>query len=84
MWYNVDILMNNEIIGNVKYNNASINFKGNNNIFICKDDLILENCNIRFTGSNSLIYIDKNDYPMSLNMRVRNDSVIYMLQKERI
>ena len=70
--------MNNEIIGNVEYDNASIVFKGNNNKFICKGNLKLENCKIRFTGNNSLIYIDQNDYPISLNMRVGNDSVIYL------
>ena len=70
--------MNNKIIGNVKLENAEILFKGDNNIFICKDNLTLENCKIRFTGSNSLIYIDDNPYPMSLNMRIGNDSVIYI------
>lgn len=70
--------MNNEIIGEIQYINSSIEFKGNNNKFICNSNLTLENCKIRFTGSNSLIYIDKNDYPISLNMRVGNDSVIYI------
>lgn len=70
--------MNNEIIGNINYKNALINFNGSNNKFICRNGLTLENCKIRFTGNNSLIYIDKNDYPMSLNMRVGNDSVIYI------
>lgn len=69
--------MNNEIVGNIKYNNASINFKGENNKFICKGNLNLKNCKIRFTGNNSLIYIDENDYPISLDMKVGNDSVIY-------
>lgn len=70
--------MNNEIIGNITYDNASIAFKGNNNKFICKGKVTLENCKIRFTGNNSLIYIDDNDTSMSLNMRIGNDSVIYI------
>lgn len=73
--------MDNEIIGKVTYKNAKIEFKGNHNIFICKDELTLKDCNIRFTGSNSVIYIDKNNYPISINMRVGNDSVIYIGKK---
>ena len=65
--------MNNKIIGNIEYRNAEIKFKGSNNIFICKNKLILENCKIRFTGNNSLVYIDKNNYPISLNIRLGND-----------
>ena len=37
----------NKIIGDVEYKNATIEFKGENNIFIC-DKLTLENCKIRF------------------------------------
>lgn len=70
--------MDNKIIGNIEYKNSEITFNGDNNIFICKGNLLLENCKIRFTGSNSLIYIDENNYPISLNMRVGNDSVIYI------
>ena len=70
--------MNNKIIGNIEYRNAEIKFKGSNNIFICKNKLILENCKIRFTGNNSLVYIDKNNYPISLNIRLGNDSVVYI------
>lgn len=70
--------MNNQIIGNVRLENAHIEFKGNNNIFFCTNNLNLENCRVRFTGNNSLIYIDDNSYPLSLNMRVGNDSVIYI------
>lgn len=70
--------MNNKIIGNANFENAEITFVGDNNIFICKSNLTLENCKIRFTGNNSIIYIDENKYPMSLNMRVGNDSVIYI------
>lgn len=70
--------MNNQIIGKVNLKNSEILFKGDNNIFLCKNELTLENCKIRFTGSNSLIYIDENPYPMSLNMRIGNDSVIYI------
>lgn len=74
----MELIMNNEIIGNIKLINAEIKFKGDNNKLFCKGNICLENCNIRFTGSNSLIYIDENLYPMSLNMRVGNDSVIYI------
>lgn len=70
--------MNNKIIGDIELLNSKIEFKGDNNIFICKSKLTLENCSVRFTGSNSLIYIDENFSPMSLNMRVGNDSVIYI------
>ena len=70
--------MNNEIIGNIKYDNAEIIFKGNNNKFICNNEITLKDCKIRFTGNNSLIYIDKNDNPISLNMRIGCDSVIYV------
>lgn len=52
--------MKNQIIGNVNLINSTIEFKGENNIFICKSDLTLEHCKVRFTGSNSLIYIDDN------------------------
>ena len=70
--------MNNKIIGNIKYENASIEFTGDNNTFICKDEVTLENCKIRFTGSNSLVYINKSDSSISLNIRIGNDSVIYI------
>ena len=53
--------MNNQIIGDVTYINSEIIFKGNNNILVCKGKLQLENCKIRFTGNNSLIYIDENN-----------------------
>lgn len=70
--------MNNKIIGDLELLNSKIDFKGDNNVFICKSKLTLENCIVRFTGSNSLIYIDENFSPISLNMRVGNDSVIYI------
>lgn len=70
--------MNNKIIGNINFVNSHIEFKENNNVFFCNGNLTLENCLVRFTGSNSLIYIENNEYPMSLNMRVGNDSVIYI------
>lgn len=70
--------MENKIIGNVKLNNATIDFKGENNILYCKGDITLENCKLRFTGSNSLIYLDENKYPFSINIRVGNDSVFYL------
>lgn len=73
--------MNNQILGEVELKNASISFKGDHNIFFCKKKGILENCQIRFTGSNSLVFIDENDYPLSLNMRLGNDSVIYIEKK---
>ena len=69
--------MNNKIIGDIEYKNAEITFKGDNNIFIC-DKLTLENCKIRFTGSNSIIYISGKQHSISLNMRISNDSVIYI------
>lgn len=69
---------NNQIIGNITYKNAKITFNRKNNIVHCKDGVKLENCEIRFTQNNSLLYIDKNEYPMSLNMRLGNDSVIYI------
>lgn len=68
----------NKIVGNIEYKDSEITFAGDGNIFICNGNLLLENCKIRFTGSNSLIYIDENNYPISLNMRVGNDSVIYI------
>lgn len=67
----------NKIIGELKCENATVDFKGDGNILIC-DKLTLENCKIRFTGSNSIIYIDSNPFPISLNMRIGNDSVIYI------
>lgn len=70
--------MNNKIVGDLVLDNVEISFKGDNNIIMCNNKVLLENCKIRFTGSNSLIYIDENNYPMSLNMRVGNDSVIYI------
>ncbi len=70
--------MKNKIIGDINFNNASVEFKGENNILYCNGNITLENCKIRFTGSNSLIYLDKNKYPFSINIRVGNDSVFYL------
>lgn len=69
---------NNQIVGNLELNDAEIDFKGSNNIFYCVGNIKLENCKVRFTGSNSLVYIDENIYPFSLDMRLGNDSVIYI------
>lgn len=73
----IEELKENEIIGDVKLVGASIEFIGINNIFCCKKGITLENCKLRFTGNNSLIYIDENEYPISINVRVGNDSVFY-------
>lgn len=70
--------MNNSVFGDVDLINSSIDFKGNDNVFICKGKLKLKNCKIRFSGNNSLVFIDENLYPMSLNIRIGNDSVIYI------
>lgn len=69
--------MNNKIYGDVELINASIDFNGDNNIFYCEEKLRLENCKVRFTASNSLIYIDSNS-SLSFNMWLGNDSVIYI------
>ena len=71
-------IKNNKIIGNIKLNNASVEFKGENNILYLEDMIELENCKIRFTGSNSLIYLDSNPHSFSINIRVGNDSVFYL------
>ena len=38
----------------------------------------MTNSRIRFTGNNSILYIDKNKMPLSLDVRLGNDSVSYI------
>ena len=68
----------NRIIGNIKLVNSRIEFKGKNNYFYCNGNIQLENSKIRFTGDNAVIFIDKNEFPFSINIRVSNDSVFYL------
>lgn|SRR5574344_373892 len=71
-------LKDNKLVGKLILKNASIEFKGINNVIYINGSATLENCKVRFTANNSLLYIDNNLYPMSLNMRLGNDSVIYI------
>lgn len=74
----INSLVDNKLIGEIKLENSSIEFKGDNNILYCNGNISIENCKLRFTGSNSIIYFDENKYPFSLNVRVGNDSVFYL------
>ena len=76
--HNINNLENNKIIGDLNLVNANIEFKGKNNILYCQNKITLENVKIRFTGDNSLVYFDSNQEPISINVRVGNDSVFYL------
>lgn len=71
-------LEDNNIIGDLKLVNASVEFKGKNNILYCQNQITVANVKIRFTGNNSLIFLDSNAEEISLNIRVGNDSVFYL------
>lgn len=74
----IEYLNDNQVIGNLKLDNASIEFKGKGNVLYCTELISLKNCKLRFTGNNSLIYFDENKEPFSINIRVGNDSVFYI------
>lgn len=69
----INNIKNNKIIGKFILDNSSIEFKGKNNIMYFGKGIKLKNAKLRFTGNNSLIYIDNNYMPISLNGRVGND-----------
>ena len=75
---NIMGLEGNNIIGNYSLNNSTIEFYGKGNILILSDNTNLTNSRIRFTGNNSILYIDKNKMPLSLDVRLGNDSVSYI------
>ena len=69
-----------DIAKSINWDNAKFTEKddSHDNILMCRGKVTLQKCLIRFTGNNSLIYIDENAEPISLNMRVGSDSVIYI------
>lgn len=68
-----NIIDNNIIIGSPKLNSSEIKFFGKDNILFCEDGVSLNKSNIAFQGSNSVIYIGKNN--ISIDVIVFNNSV---------
>ena len=71
-------LVDNQVFGDIELHNAEIEWDGKGNILYCVGKIKLENCKIRFSGNHSIVYIDENFYPFSINVRIGNDSVFYL------
>ena len=67
-------LNNNIILGTFPtINNSKIIFYGKNNILLCEDGVILDNSNIEFGASNSIIFLRKSNHAYRLNIKVFNN-----------
>lgn len=53
----ISSLKNNSIIGNISLEKSKIKFSGSGNMIVCKNNVKLKSCTIRFDGNNSLIYM---------------------------
>ena len=71
-------LKHNKFIGNVpKLIGSKIIFKGENNIFFCDKNVILNGCNLTFNGDNSLVFLSSNCHEYKINVNIFNNSVLY-------
>jgi len=64
---------NNVVIGSPNLIGSEIKFVGKDNILFCEEGITLKNSTITFQGSNSIVYIGKNNF--SINITVHNNSV---------
>lgn len=71
---------NNIIIGNPKLINSKIEFVEGvkNNILYCEDNVVLENSNINFKGSNSVVFLSENRHTYFLHVTAYNNSTLYL------
>lgn len=74
---------NNQIIGNAKLVDSSIQFLGSNNILYFESDgmiegIVLENSSIVFKGENSVVVIKKSSTPLRLCVVIYNDSAVHI------
>lgn len=56
----IEKLSENEIIGNPKLDNGRIIFNGKNNIFVCDENVIINNAILTFKGDNAIVYVRSN------------------------
>ena len=65
---------------NVNYNPESIIFQdnANNNILVLESNLKLENSEIKFRGSNSIVFLRSNINTYKLRVEIFNNSAFYM------
>lgn len=75
-------IQNNKFIGKLpKMNSSRINFKGENNLLVCEDDVELTNSVISFNGSNSIVYLNKSHKPYRFEVAISNNSTVYFGEK---
>ena len=68
----------NKFIGSIpKLIDSFIEFKGENNVFICEEDVILENSKIIFNCDNSIVYLSSNKHNYKININVYNNNVCF-------
>lgn len=69
---------NNKIIGDINLIDSKVKFIGNNNILYIDGKVNLENTSIEFRGDNSLIYICETDDKLPLDIKIYNNSTVYI------
>ena len=70
-------MIDNKIMGNPELINSKINFRGKENILICKNDISLENVVLDFNGDNSIVYLASN-LNDSFKLTIGHDSILFV------
>lgn len=72
-------LERNRIIGSTpRISDSVIKFVGDNNVIFCENESLIEHSNIKFSGSNSLLYISSQRNSLNLSIDMYNDSVFFV------
>lgn len=69
---------NNKVVGNLTLDNSKIKFIGSNNILYIDDEITLVNSSIEFRGDNSLVYLSKTTEKITVDIKLYNNSTIYI------
>lgn len=72
-------LENNEFMGEVpNLKNSQININGENNLFICEENVNLWNSRIDFNGNNSVLYLSSNSFDYGVNISINGNNVCFI------
>ncbi len=63
---------------NVSMNKSSVIFRGKNNLLFIEDGVVIENSQIIFSESNSIIYLSQSKFAYHIECRVFNNCSIYI------
>lgn len=69
----------NRILGDdITLDDSTIIFSGNNNTLYCEGHVVIKKSNIKFNGSNSIIFLSQNSWDYQLKVRIYNENVLYI------